>query len=61
MALRRNTRLALINLLLALLLSACHNEKVVELSKTTLDKDTLWQGTLVLGGDVRRGHMSPPA
>ncbi|MEW6427528.1 MAG: right-handed parallel beta-helix repeat-containing protein [Thermodesulfobacteriota bacterium] len=39
-------------LLCCLLLTACAGEKPTELPMTTLDRDTTWQGNLVLNGDV---------
>ncbi len=44
--------LGLWSLLLALLAAGCGRTPPLELHKTTIDRDTTWQGTVVLHGDV---------
>lgn len=55
MGLRRNIKWDWIKIwMLALLLAptGCQKQQTVELDKQTLDKDTVWSGTVVVNGDI---------
>ena len=50
-----NIRPDWIRILLAtalLILTGCQNQKVLELSKQTIDKDTTWSGNITVNGDI---------